>query len=230
MIRIDCVEDDSSIRELLEYTLRTMGYTVRGYETGAAFWQGTEDAVPDAVLLDIMLPDADGLTLLEQIRKNAKTQDAYVIMLTAKSSQMDKIRGLDAGADDYMTKPFDIMELLSRVKAGLRRREPEPAALRLGCITMDEKGRRILVNDREITLTYKEFELLRQLLLHKNMVLTRDQLMNLVWDTDFEGETRTVDVHIRTLRQKLGEGGELIETVRNVGYKACLPQRSGTLK
>lgn len=219
MIRIDCVEDDGSIREMLEYTLRTMGFEVRGFETGKEFLAGLEQAVPEVLLLDVMLPDIDGMELLEKIRCGAKTKDIYVIMLTAKSAQMDKIRGLDSGADDYMTKPFDIMELLSRIKAGLRRQVPEKSQLEYGGIQMDYPGRRVLVNGREVCLTYKEFELLYQLLINRGRVLTRDQLMNLVWDTDFEGETRTVDVHIRTLRQKLGEGGSVIETVRNVGYK-----------
>ncbi len=219
MVRIDCVEDDNSIRELLEYTLRTMGFEVRGFATGEAFFKGLELAVPDVLLLDVMLPGMDGMELLERVRRDSKTKDIYVIMLTAKSTQMDKIRGLDNGADDYMTKPFDIMELLSRVKAGLRRREPDQQLLVYGGIEIDRPGRRVLVNGREISLTYKEYELLYQLMSHRGTVLTRDQLMNLVWDTDFEGETRTVDVHIRTLRQKLGEGGNMIETVRNVGYK-----------
>lgn len=219
MVRIDCVEDDVSIRELLEYTFRTMGFETRGFETGGAFFEGLNEAAPDVVLLDVMLPDMDGLEILSRLRRHSKLQDAYVIMLTAKSAQMDKIRGLDGGADDYMTKPFDIMELLSRVKAGLRRRETARQTLSCGEIEIDCQGRRVLVNGSEIVLTYKEYELLYQLMNHRGTVLTRDQLMNLVWDTDFEGETRTVDVHIRTLRQKLGEGGHVIETVRNVGYK-----------
>ena len=204
MKTIYCVEDDENIRELIEYTLGSMGFEVCGFGSAAAFYDALSKKTPSLVLLDIMLPDSDGMQILSHIRATPAVKKLPVIMLTAKAGRIDKIKGLDSGADDYITKPFDVLELVSRINALLRR-----------CEQTDDN----ILTYNEIPLTYKEFELLRQLLINNGIVLTRDRLMNDVWGTDFEGETRTVDVHIRTLRQKLGKYGDYIETVRNVGYK-----------
>jgi len=217
--KIFYVEDDTNIRELVEYTLKSSGFTVEGFELAESFFGGIKNEKPDLILLDIMLPDKDGVSILRELRTTPDLKNIPVIMLTAKSSQLDKIKGLDEGADDYITKPFDIIELISRIKAVLRRTKREEDKITYKDIVLDKKMHLLLVDGNEITLTFKEFELLYHLLLNKGIVLGRDKLMNLVWGTDFEGETRTVDVHIRTLRQKLGACGEYIKTVRNVGYK-----------
>ena len=219
MSKIFYVEDDTNIRELVEYTLKSSGFTVQGFELAESFFNKLKIDKPDLILLDIMLPDQDGVSILREIRNTPDIKNIPVIMLTAKSSQLDKIKGLDEGADDYITKPFDIIELISRIKAVLRRTKPEEETIIHKEISLNKKRHLLLVDGTEISLTYKEFELLYHLLLNKGIVLGRDKLMNLVWGTDFEGETRTVDVHIRTLRQKLGYCGEYIKTVRNVGYK-----------
>ena len=221
MKKIYCVEDDINIRELVEYTLKQTGFEVAGFEDAKSFFAAVEEKVPDLVLLDIMLPDKDGMEILKELRQKPITQELPIIMLTAKSSQIDKIKGLDSGADDYMTKPFDIMELISRINALLRRLSPTKSAdtLVYRDIMLNFAKHTVSVGDEAVSLTYKEFEILRMLIENQGTVLTRDMLMNKVWGTDFEGETRTVDVHIRTLRQKLGNAGEYIETVRNVGYK-----------
>ena len=217
---IFCVEDDADIKELIEYTLSSSGFRVTGFDSAAAFWEGMKTKTPSLVLLDIMLPDEDGMQILKKLKASGETASIPTIMLTAKSGQIDKIKALDGGADDYVTKPFDIPELISRINAVLRRSAKKTTAgvLKLGNITVDN-SRRVTVGENEVTLTFKEFELLSQLIRNKGLVMTRDKLMVSVWGTDFKGESRTVDVHIRTLRQKLGAAGSCIETVRNVGYK-----------
>lgn len=220
MKKIFCVEDDINIRELVEYTLTQTGFSVSGFENAREFFDAVQETLPDLVLLDIMLPDKDGMEILKELRKNPVTCNLPIILLTAKSSQIDKIKGLDSGADDYMTKPFDIMELISRINALLRRLSPGTNdILTFREITLSLAKRTVTAGGSPVSLTYKEFEILRMLIENQGAVLTRDMLMNKVWGTDFEGETRTVDVHIRTLRQKLGDAGSYIETVRNVGYK-----------
>ena len=218
---IYCVEDDADIKELIEYTLGSSGFRVTGFENAAEFWEGMKKQLPSLVLLDIMLPDEDGMQILKKLKANIETAAIPAIMLTAKSGQIDKIKALDGGADDYVTKPFDIPELISRINAVLRRTEKKNTAgvLKYKDVTVDGNSRRVTVGENEVALTYKEFELLSQLIRNKGLVMTRDKLMVNVWGTDFKGESRTVDVHIRTLRQKLGEAGSYIETVRNVGYK-----------
>ena len=221
MKKIFCVEDDMNIRELIEYTLKQAGFEAFGFECAADFYSALEKDLPDLILLDIMLPDKDGLEILKELKENKKTEKLPVIFLTAKSDRLDTVKGLDRGADDYITKPFDILELVSRINAVLRRipQNKKSRSIFYENIKMDTDRRCVFVDDKEVTLTYKEFELLYYLIANKGMVLTRDQIMNEVWGTYFEGESRTVDVHIRTLRQKLGRAGEYIETVRNVGYK-----------
>ena len=219
MNKIFCVEDDANIRELVLYTLNATGFEAKGFESAKTFLDEIKKDMPDLVLLDIMLPEMDGMEVLGILKELYR--DLPVIMVTAKSDQIDKIKGLDSGADDYITKPFDIMELVSRVKAVLRRsyKEKDSNILTYKNLTLNHDSRRVTVENEEIVLTFKEYELLHILLINKGVVLSRDRLMNDVWGTDFEGETRTVDVHVRTLRQKLGVAGEYIETVRNVGYK-----------
>lgn len=204
---IFCVEDDGDIRELIEYTLKTAGFEVRGFEGGAELFEALESARPLLILLDIMLSGTDGMKILKQLREKSATADIPVIMVTAKSDRLDKVRGLDCGADDYVTKPFDILELIARIKAVLRRskaKQNTAEVLECGEIEADLPQRRITVSGNEITLTYKEFELLVFLMENKGKVVTRTTLLDKIWNTDFEGESRTVDVHIRTLRQKLG--------------------------
>ena len=216
------VEDDDSIRELVLYTLHTTGFEAEGFRNAADFWQALEKELPQLVLLDIMLPDEDGLHILKRLRAGAETADLPVMMLTAKSSEYDRVVGLDSGADDYMPKPFGMMELVSRVRA-LLRRAAKPAAedklFTAGSLAVDVKRRAVTVDGEPVILTYKEFELLCYLLENRGVVLSRDQILTKIWDYNNESETRTVDVHIRTLRQKLGDAGALIETVRGVGYR-----------
>ena len=216
------VEDDDSIRELVLYTLHTTGFEAEGFRNAADFWQALEKELPQLVLLDIMLPDEDGLHILKRLRAGAETADLPVMMLTAKSSEYDRVVGLDSGADDYMPKPFGMMELVSRVSA-LLRRAAKPAAedklFTAGSLAVDVKRRAVTVDGEPVILTYKEFELLCYLLENRGVVLSRDQILTKIWDYNYSGETRTVDVHIRTLRQKLGDAGALIETVRGVGYR-----------
>lgn len=217
------VEDDSNIRDLVVYTLETTGYHARGFENGKEFWEALAIETPELILLDIMLPGEDGNVILKKLKSSSKNEDIPVIMVTAKGSEYDKVMGLDSGADDYITKPFGMMELISRVKAVLRRvqkkTERNEDIFSVGCLKVDVKSHVVLVNGENIVLTLKEFELLRILFKNAGIVLTRDQLLEDIWGYDFDGETRTVDVHVRTLRQKLGEAGEYIETVRGVGYK-----------
>ena len=216
------VEDDDSIRELVLYTLHTTGFEAEGFRNAADFWQALEKEMPQLVLLDIMLPDEDGLHILKRLRAGVETADLPVMMLTAKSSEYDRVVGLDSGADDYMPKPFGMMELVSRVRA-LLRRAAKPAAedklFTAGSLAVDVKRRAVTVDGEPVILTYKEFELLCYLLENRGVVLSRDQILTKIWDYNYSGETRTVDVHIRTLRQKLGDAGALIETVRGVGYR-----------
>ena len=216
------VEDDDSIRELVLYTLHTTGFEAEGFRNAADFWQALEKELPQLVLLDIMLPDEDGLHILKRLRAGAETADLPVMMLTAKSSEYYSVVGLDSGADDYMPKPFGMMELVSRVRA-LLRRAAKPAAedklFTAGSLAVDVKRRAVTVDGEPVILTYKEFELLCYLLENRGVVLSRDQILTKIWDYNYSGETRTVDVHIRTLRQKLGDAGALIETVRGVGYR-----------
>ena len=216
------VEDDDSIRELVLYTLHTTGFEAEGFRNAADFWQALEKELPQLVRLDIMLPDEDGLHILKRLRAGAETADLPVMMLTAKSSEYDRVVGLDSGADDYMPKPFGMMELVSRVRA-LLRRAAKPAAedklFTAGSLAVDVKRRAVTVDGEPVILTYKEFELLCYLLENRGVVLSRDQILTKIWDYNYSGETRTVDVHIRTLRQKLGDAGALIETVRGVGYR-----------
>lgn len=216
-----CVEDDPSIRDIEVYALRSTGFEARGFEDGTAFWKALQTEVPDLVILDVMLPGLDGITLLQKIKASPELRQLPVIMATAKGAEFDKIQGLDLGADDYLVKPFGMMEMVSRVKAVLRRCQPnqECHLLKAGELTVNLDSHSVVVKESNIMLTYKEFELLCLLLKHPNRVFTREQLYNTVWGMDYVGETRTVDMHIRTLRQKLGDCGSMIETVRNVGYR-----------
>lgn len=217
---IYCVEDDASIRELVIYTLQATGYEAQGFADGKAFSAALAENLPELVLLDIMLPSEDGLQILKRLRADARTAQLPVMMLTAKGTEFDKVIGLDSGADDYMTKPFGMMELVSRVKALLRRTKRENAhVLSCGALTLNRDTHRVLAEGQEVLLTHKEFELLEYLLENSNIVLTRDKILDCIWGYSAEVETRTLDVHIRSLRQKLGSCGELIETVRGVGYR-----------
>ena len=215
------LEDDNSIRELVVYTMNSTGFEAVGFGKPGEFWAAMERETPSLVLLDIMLPEEDGLSILKKLRANPATKRLPVMMLTAKDSEYDKVLGLDSGADDYLPKPFGMMELVARVKALLRRTEAEGEAPEyvLGKLRVSPARHLVQVDGKEVQLTLKEFELLRTLLENDGMVLTRDKLLTKIWGYDFDGETRTVDVHVRTLRQKLGELGSLIETVRGVGYK-----------
>ena len=214
------VEDDNSIRELVAYTLQSAGFQAEGFEKPSVFWHALESQMPDLVLLDLMLPEEDGISILKKMRQDPKTKKMPIILLTAKSSEYDKVMGLEYGADDYVAKPFSMMELLARVKALLRRVEKdEDNGMVVGDLSVNKTRHEVLVKGLPVTLTLKEFELLCLLMENKGKVLTRDQLLNSIWGYEFDGENRTVDVHIRTLRQKLGRCGEYIETVRGVGYK-----------
>lgn len=215
------VEDDNSIRDLVVYTLGTTGFEAQGFERPSQFWSAMDSLLPDLILLDIMLPEEDGLSILKKLRAASSTARIPVIMLTAKSTEYDKVVGLDSGADDYIPKPFGMMELISRVKAMLRRteRSTRTGSYTLGNLYVSAEKHTVRVDDSPVTLTLKEFEMLCYLLENRDIVLTRDQLHDRIWGYDFDGESRTVDVHIRTLRQKLGSAGELIKTVRGIGYK-----------
>ena len=215
-----CVEDDASIRDIEVYALNSTGLAAEGFADGAAFWQALQRTQPELVVLDVMLPEIDGIELLRRMKADAALREIPVIMATAKGAEYDKIQGLDLGADDYLAKPFGVMELVSCVKAVLRRcRTEQEPVLRAGGIVLHSEERIVTVEGQRVTLTYKEFELLRLFLSHPGMAFTRDQLFNEIWGMDYCGETRTVDMHIRTLRQKLGVYGEYIETVRSVGYR-----------
>lgn len=221
MQKIFIVEDDLNIRELVIYALKNSGFDAQGFPDAATFYEGLKEEIPDLFILDIMLEGEDGFTILKKLRNFPKTEKTPIIMLTAKTGEMDKVKGLDLGADDYITKPFGVLEMISRVKACLRRvsNDRETSVLKMGEIVMDLEKRSVEVSGKPIQLTYKEFELLAYFLANPSIVLSRNQIMNKVWSYDYSGETRTVDVHIRTLRQKLGKARSHIVTVRNVGYK-----------
>ena len=215
-----CVEDDASIRDIEVYALNSTGFEAEGFADGAAFWAALGKARPELVVLDVMLPEIDGIQLLRRMKADAALREIPVIMATAKGAEYDKIQGLDLGADDYLTKPFGVMELVSRVKAVLRRCRPQPVAvLRCGGLVVDEQEHTVTADGVRVVLTYKEYQLLRLFLSHPGTAFTRDQLMEQVWGMDFYGESRTVDMHIRALRQKIGPYGGCIETVRSVGYR-----------
>ncbi len=220
-----CVEDDAGIRDIELYALRSMGFEARGFEDGASCWEALRSERPELVLLDVMLPGLDGVELLRKMKQSPGLRDIPVIMATAKGTEYDKIQSLDLGADDYLVKPFGMMEMTSRVKAVLRRCRPEreERLLRTGDLTVNLDEHTVTIGGERVMLTYKEFELLRLFLSHPGLAFTRDQLFSEIWGMDYCGETRTVDMHIRTLRQKLGEYGRMIETVRNVGYRMEVP-------
>lgn len=214
------VEDDESIRELVVYTLKSQGMDARGFEKPSLFWKELEKEIPSLILLDIMLPEEDGISILKKLRARPDTRKVPIIMLTARGSEYDTVMGLDSGADDYIPKPFRMMELISRIRARLRRAEDKGAEeYRLGNLYVCPSRHVVTVNKEPVSLTLKEYEMLCLLLKNSGMVLSRTQLLNQIWGYEFDGESRTVDVHIRTLRQKLGEAGDLIETVRGIGYK-----------
>ena len=220
---IYCVEDDSAIRDIEVYALRSTGFEAEGLESGEELFAAIKKRVPELIILDVMLPGEDGLEILKRIRFNALTRSVPVIMATARGEEYDKITGLDSGADDYLVKPFGMMEMVSRVRAVLRRagggESERERQLVLGSLTLDPSSHTVSVNGESVALTLKEFELLRTMMAKPGVVFTRDRLLSEVWGTDYDGETRTVDVHIRTLRQKLGEAGSMIGTVRGEGYR-----------
>ena len=219
MALIYIVEDDESIREIETIALKNSNDIVSAFENAKEFYKKLDELVPDLILLDVMLPDESGYDIVRKLRKRPATQDIPIIMVTAKTTEMDMIKGLDGGADDYIKKPFSIMELITRVKALLRRTaKEEPKLLKLDDLVIDHERHVVTVNNEPVDLTYKEYELLRLLMGSQGIVMTREVIMRSVWDTDFEGETRTVDMHIKTLRHKLGDYGSRIKTVRNVGY------------
>ena len=219
MALIYIVEDDESIREIETIALKNSNYIVSAFENAKEFYKKLDELAPDLILLDVMLPDESGYDIVRKLRKRPATQDIPIIMVTAKTTEMDMIKGLDGGADDYIKKPFSIMELITRVKALLRRTaKEEPKLLKLDDLVIDHERHVVTVNNESVDLTYKEYELLRLLMGSQGIVMTREVIMRSVWDTDFEGETRTVDMHIKTLRHKLGDYGSRIKTVRNVGY------------
>lgn len=216
------LEDDENIRKLIAYTLQSHGYECSCFERPSDFWKSIENYIPDLILLDIMLPEEDGITILKKLRYSSQFKSIPTIMLTAKDTEFDVVTGLDAGADDYITKPFGMMALISRIKAVLRRYEKTKESseiLELGNLKVDISKHSVFVKDRQIFLTVKEFDLLTLLLQNHGKVMTREQILDSVWKIDVDIESRTVDVHIKTLRQKLEDAGELIETVRGVGYK-----------
>ncbi len=221
MNRIFIVEDDDNIRELLIYTLQAQGMEAEGFALPSDFWKAMEKRLPNLLLLDIMLPQEDGLTILKKLRSNARTKKLPIIMLTAKGSEYDTVLGLDSGADDYIPKPFRMMELLSRIRALLRRSQSDEDTLeyKVGNLTVSPSAHMVMVDHEEVVLTLKEFELLCLLLKNKGKVLTRAQLLDQIWGYEFDGESRTVDVHVRTLRQKLKSAGGIVETIRGIGYK-----------
>ena len=220
-VHIYIVEDDKNIREIEMFALKNSGYAVEEFENAKSFFSRSAEKVPDLVLLDIMLPDMDGLEIVKKLRSRPDSVRVPIILVTAKTTELDKVKGLDIGADDYLTKPFGVMELISRVKALLRRSRAlqDDKQMVLGDITLDSERREVHVGGELCELTFKEFELLKLLMVNAGIVLHRDTIMSDVWGTDYEGESRTLDMHIKTLRQKLGEAGNMIKTVRNVGYK-----------
>ena len=217
------VEDDTSIRELVLYALKTAEFQVMGFENAASFYKRMKEQQPYLYLLDIMLPDEDGVSILKKLKSRPDTENIPVIMMTAKSSEYDKVLGLDSGADDYITKPFGVMELISRVKAVIRRSDRSKGSagevLKIGELVLDEQKHEVYARGQEVSLTFKEFELLSYLMKNRGLVLSRDKILNTIWNYEYEGESRTVDVHIGSLRQKLGTCGDFIKTIRGIGYK-----------
>ena len=217
------VEDDTSIRELVLYALKTAEFQVMGFENAASFYKRMKEQQPDLILLDIMLPDEDGVNILKKLKSRPDTENIPVIMMTAKSSEYDKVLGLDSGADDYITKPFGVMELISRVKAVIRRSDRSKGSagevLKIGELVLDEQKHEVYARGQEVSLTFKEFELLSYLMKNRGLVHSRDKILNTIWNYEYEGESRTVDVHIGSLRQKLGTCGDFIKTIRGIGYK-----------
>lgn len=217
---IYCVEDESGIRNMMVYTLESAGLKAKGLEDGAALYAALKEEIPSLIILDIMLPDEDGISILKKLRVQSSTQRVPVIMATAKGSEYDKVIGLDSGADDYLVKPFGMMEMVSRVRAVMRRSaQEEVPAIQLGQLYLNPSAHVVMVNGEPVELTYKEFEMLYMLMSNPGRVFTRQQFLTCIWDQDYDGETRTVDVHIRNLRQKLGPCGNYINTVRGVGYR-----------
>ena len=217
------VEDDTSIRELVLYALKTAEFQVMGFENAASFYKRMKEQQPDLILLDIMLPDEDGVSILKKLKSRPDTENIPVIMMTAKSSEYDKVLGLDSGADDYITKPFGVMELISRVKAVIRRSDRSKGSagevLKIGELVLDVQKHEVYARGQEVSLTFKEFELLSYLMKNRGLVLSRDKILNTIWNYEYEGESRTVDVHIGSLRQKHGTCGEIIKSIRGIGYK-----------
>ena len=217
------VEDDTSIRELVLYALKTAEFQVMGFENAASFYKRMKEQQPDLILLDIMLPDEDGVSILKKLKSRPDTENIPVIMMTAKSSEYDKVLGLDSGADDYITKPFGVMELISRVKAVIRRSDRSKGSagevLKIGELVLDEQKHEVYARGQAVSLTFKEFELLSYLMKNRGLVISRDKILNTIWNYEYEGESRTVDVHIGSLRQKLGTCGDFIKTIRGIGYK-----------
>jgi len=215
------VEDDDSIRELVVYTLNQMGMETRGFTCGDEFWPAMEKKLPELILLDVMLPGEDGLLILKKLHDETKTTDIPVVMITAKGTEFDKVMGLDLGADDYIVKPFGMSELIARVRARLRRIAPKANddILTIGSIMLDKRGHTVRINGESIALTIKEYDLLCLLMENQGMAFSREQLLEKIWDYGYDGGTRTVDVHIQTLRAKLGDSGRMIETVRGIGYR-----------
>ena len=216
-----CVDDDNTIRDIEVYTLTQTGFEAKGFADGISMLEALKTEKPELIVLDIMLPGKDGVEVLKEIRSNPETRKIPVIMATAKGTEMDKIQGLDTGADDYLVKPFGVMEMVSRIKAVLRRCEPDEKeeVLTIGEITLSDKEHLVTVNGEKVVLTFKEFEILKLFMSNPGIVFSRDKLLSEVWGIDYLGESRTVDMHIKTLRQKLGDAGALIETVIGVGYK-----------
>lgn len=220
MALIYIVEDDINIREIEAFSLKNSGYQIKDFSCAADFYTKIKEKLPNLIVLDVMLPDEDGLSIVKKLRSNPETRKIPVIMVTAKTTELDKVKGLDMGADDYLTKPFGVMELISRVKALLRRCDgmEDEKLYSVGGLTLDIEKHSVSVGGEPVELTYKEYELLRLLVQNAGTVTSRDAIMERVWGTDFEGESRTLDMHIKTLRQKLGEAGAMIKTIRNVGY------------
>ena len=220
MALIYVVEDDNDILEIETFALKNSNYEVKGFSNAKDFYKAVEEKIPSLAVLDVMLPDEDGLQIVQKLREMPKACHIPIIMVTARTTEIDKVKGLDMGADDYLTKPFGVMELIARVKALLRRsgKQEEKKLLELGELQMDDEKHAVYVNKKVCELTFKEYELLKMFLENVGIVLTRESIMNRIWGTDYSGETRTVDMHIKTLRQKLGEAGNRIKTIRNVGY------------
>lgn len=221
MAHIYIVEDDVNIREIEAFSLKNSGYTVEEFGSAKEFWSRIYEKVPDLIVLDVMLPDEDGLSIVKKLRQWAESRYVPIIMVTAKTTELDRVKGLDRGADDYLTKPFGVMELISRVKALLRRsmQNHEIKQMKVGEIELNDEKRQVKVSGEPITLTYKEYELLKMLMSNTGIVLQREDIMVRIWGMDYEGESRTLDMHIKTLRYKLGDAGKKIRTVRNVGYQ-----------